>query len=358
MHAVTNCHIILIGLLLITGVCSCDVHEFPTSGLVSPDDPEVPTVVPGNRPIDPSIPTFTVHFSFEFDMDMEIYQQTLNIESRADEMKMRHTIRFYEGHDLESGGSDIPLYDYIMVCDITDTPDFTKDLKLPAGDYTCVIWSEYVSYDASDLYYNIDDFHEIYIPNKSTYTAGTDYKDGFRGVKEFSVSIDRNDVVVSLKRPFAKYEIVATDLIGYISETQGISVGNIDIGNYDVTVHYSGYTPYAYNLISGRTTDSWSGLEYTSRPAYFTANYQDLESDDDDILLASDYIFVNDRETSVDLYFEITSRSGDTIFRSTMITIPLLRSVDTVVMGTIRSESSSSGAFIDPNYEGDFNIQF
>jgi hypothetical protein len=352
----------MIGLLLMIGVCSCDVHEFPTdNGLVNPEqpeDPETPTVEPGNEIIDPSTPTYTVHFSFKYDTDMVIYPQTIDIESRAATMKMRHTIRFYSGHELESGGSDAPLYSYVFVSDISEVPDFTKYLKLPIGDYTCVIWSEYVNNDATDLYYNIADFHEIYIHNKESYTACTDYKDGFWGIEKFSVSEGSNDVVVSLKRPFAKYEIVTTDLIEYIAETQSISASNVNINDYSISVHYSGYTPCAFNLISGRSTDSWAGLWYTGKPTHFTSDYQDFKSDNDDILLASDYIFVNERETSVDLFFEISNRLGDIVFQSAKITIPLLRSVDTVVMATIRSESSSSGAIINPNYEGDFNIEF
>jgi hypothetical protein len=348
-------------MLLAIIVSSCDVHEFPAD-IVTPGDhekPELPTIVPGNEPIDPATPTYAVHFGFEYDTDMEINPYTISIESRADgTMKMRHTIRFYSGRNLDAAGTDIPLYSYVTVCDITDTPDFTKDLLLPAGDYTCVIWSEYVNNDVEDLYYNISDFHEIYITDKDNYTADTDYKDGFRGLQRFTVTEGSNSVTVSLKRPFAKYEIIATDLIDYISETQNISTGNVNISNYDIKVYYSGYTPSSFNLISNRATDSWSGLQYSGKPSYCQSNYQGLDINENDILLASDYIFVNDRETSVDLYFEIINRTGATIFQSAVITVPLLRSVDTIIIGTIGSNSSSSGAIINPDYEGSFDIIF
>ena len=105
--------------------------------------------------------------------------------------------------------------------DITDRTHLTLPLnmKLHARNYQLLIWSDIVSAETpdEDLYYNTETLVPV-IPNRSSHTGNTEYKDVFAA----SVPLDLTSYAdqwgatvetdIELTRPVARYELIATDV--------------------------------------------------------------------------------------------------------------------------------------------------
>jgi hypothetical protein len=356
MHIVKSRHIIKLFSLLLVMICSScgfTFYEFPDEDLS--DEPQ------GDE-------TRTVQFKFEFDTDWEIYAKSVALapsRARSSDKMVRHTINLYSGHDIASTGVNTPDYTYTIINDIANDLNFSTEIEMPDGQYTCLVWSDYVYEDGSDLYYNTLDFHRLSYTSQSDYQANTDDRNGFYGKKEFRVSDTGNRVTVSLKSPLARYELLVSGLSEYLAEVLGIDEDAIDINDYSVTVNYSGFMPSKFNLFSGIVSDYWSELKYSCTPCYYheSSDGVNREDYDDEVLLASDYVFVNDEESEINLYIEVLDQADNRVWKSSVFAVPLLRSCDTIVRCSFISGSSSStttissgGAVIDTEFSGEYNV--
>jgi hypothetical protein len=161
---------------------------------------------------------------------------------------------------------------------------------------------------------------------------------------------------VNLKSPLAQYELLVSGLGTYLAEALNLAAEDVDLSDYTVTVGYSGFTPSKINLFSDNVCDYWTELTYSVTPRYYQADSADANLDDE-ILLASDYVFVNTAETDISLYLEIRDKTDQLILKTSAFTIPLFRNCDTVIRGSFNTNTGSGGAIIDSEYSGEYNIQ-
>jgi hypothetical protein len=312
-------------------------------------EPDVPT----------SVQTRSVRFNFKFDTDWEISPTNITlVSSRAEEriLKVRHTINFYAGHGIAASGVNMPAYSYTIIDDVTDSPDFSADFDVLEGQYTCIVWTDYVYEDGNDLYYNTLDFHQLSYISRESYLAGNDDRNGFYGKEEFYVTASTNSVTVNLKSPLARYELLVLGLGTYLAGVLDVAVEDISISDYTVTVGYSGFTPSKLNLFSGNVCDYWSELTYRVTPRYYHEGSKGV-SNDDEILLASDYVLVDGSEAEISIYLEVRDEAENLILKSLVFTIPLIRSCNTIVRGSFSTSATSGGTVIDAEYSGTYNIQ-
>jgi hypothetical protein len=346
MHNAKSLHIIiLIGLLLSLSLSACDVHEFPM---------DISHVTPGSEEVRA---VHTVRFDFKFDTDWQVYPIGITlVASRAEDhtLKVRHTINFYAGHDLAASGVNAPDYSYTLLYDVTESLDFSTEFDIPEGQYTCLVWTDYVYEDGLDLYYNTLDFHKLGYTDLESYRTGGDDRIGFCGKEEFHATASTGSVTVNLKSPLAHYELLVSGLGTYLAGVLDLAAEDIDISDYSVTVGYSGFTPSKLNLFSGNVCDYWTDLTYSVTPRFYHEGSTDF---DDDILLASDYVFVNDSETTLSLYLEVRDKDSSLILKTSAFTLPLIRDCDTVVRGSFITNTGTGGAVIDSEYSGEYNIQ-
>lgn len=77
-------------------------------------------------------------------------------------------------------------------------------------------------------------------------------RDGFTGLGVFEVSETSTEATIDMKRPFAKFNFISTDLQGFIQEAakrkEPASVALSDLGSYTVVFRYNGFLNSAYNL--------------------------------------------------------------------------------------------------------------
>lgn len=238
--------------------------------------------------------------------------------------------------------------------------DFAIDLDLPVGDWELHVWSDAVADEgAGDLYYSTDDFTNISLIG--THSGSNDMRDAFAGNTDISVpdgfgaeTID--DIVIDLERPLARYEFIATDFTEFLEKEtdkmrSSLAVGDIsrtpDLSQYKILFAYSGYMPSSYNRFVDDAVDSSLGV-------VFEGNITPLDSGEASI--GFDHVFVNHKKGGVVVRAFLETPDGKRTAISSDITVPLSRSVNTLVKGRFLTSENKGGLDIEFDFEGDFNI--
>ena len=70
-----------------------------------------------------------------------------------------------------------------------------------------------------------------------------------------------------------------------------------------------------------------------------------------------DYVFVNGAQTTMNVAVEVRDENNNLIVTTPQIEVPIVRSKLTVVKGEFMSSTSGGGVAIDPDFDGEFNIE-
>ena len=223
-------------------------------------------------------------------------------------------------------------------------------LKLPAVQYTLVVWTDYVAAGTDiDLYYDTRDLQRVAC--RAPYAGSTDYRDCLYGTASLDLWPYRDEwnarvqVWVDMVRPLAKYELVATDVQKFLEKARRRS-GEGGEGTYTVTVSYGFYIPLGFNVLTGTPDRSEMGVTFS---APFTVTGDGSGA----CTIASDYIFVNGEEAYIPLSIEIKDDDGNGISRTTGIDVPYRRGHLTTVRGHFLTNRYGTGIGIDPDFDDD-----
>lgn len=229
--------------------------------------------------------------------------------------------------------------------------DFSLDLNIPPGDYDLWCWSDHA--DAStgkSKHYDSSDFNTI--PLSAPHVGNDDAKESFRGVTRFTVEASvyadyRKDVDIALDRPMAKYQFVSTDLEEFMEKE--MAKGNASaLEGYRVRMYYTGYLPTVYDNFQNRPVNSKTGVSFEGTI---------VPLNEKEALLGFDYLMVNGNESSVPVALEIFNPSGIKVGYVAPIDVPTQRNRLTVVKGRFLTSSATGGIGINPDFNGDFNIE-
>ena len=167
------------GLLPVSLLVACDVHEFPI-----PVEPEKRQVV----------------LNLSFDTDMPVHQ-VVDVRTRASidpqDYDMRYTVCIYRADADGTFGRVEDVRTVVAKDDVTD-PDNSIGIELEDGDYRFIAWADYV--DAGTLdhkFFNTDDFAEIALLTDS-YSGGTEFRDAFHGTADATVSAGTASIRIAL----------------------------------------------------------------------------------------------------------------------------------------------------------------
>lgn len=228
--------------------------------------------------------------------------------------------------------------------------DISLRLSLPAGDWELHVWSDAVEeHGAGDLYYNTSRFNEISLAGP--HSGSNDNRDAFAGSAEISIPASTtasppHDITVNLERPLSRYEFIATDFDEFI-ERETEKSRSPDISQYKIIFAYSGYMPSVYNRFIDGPVDSATGV-------IFTGHITPLGNGEASI--GFDHVFSNHREGGVVVRAYLENPEGQRVGISSDITVPLRRSVNTLVRGRFLTSENKGGLNIDFEFEGDYNI--
>lgn len=330
---------VLAALLLLLPLFSC-VHEWP----------EAPCVRGAKLVVRHELP-----WQF-FDYN---YKQGTRV-GKAEPVAVRYIYEVYP-----EGSTEEPVARYTQVRTDLSLADFTTTLELPAGVYDVYVWSDFIDRDTGrSLYYDATSLSAVKV--LTPYAGDTDLKDAFQGMFTASVpsSVDESVSVeceVTLRRPLTAYAFLSTDLEEFIEqETRrtGLPVMNesgdvsqspsIDFSRYRVRMRYPGYLPVEYSVFRNRPTDSATGL-------YYEGNIKVISNEE--VLLGFDYFFINGHESSVNVGIDIIDPQGETVASAASVTVPVERNRVTIVRGDFLTSKAHGGIGINPDFDGDYNIE-
>ncbi len=348
--------------VLFSALCmaGCDVHEFPEV----PESMEFKTNV--NYHLD-----FTGFIRWDHLYDDGIYEigfgeKYQNIHNQG---IVRYIIRAYPKSEKQR---TLPDYfkEYVFTRDISDGYDFDFTLDLPPGNYTIMVWSDFIRDSGDSYFYNADNFAEITL--QGDHHGNNDYRDAFCGVADVVLPADitdHGDIIldVNMQRPLAKYEFITTDLSEFINKEQtraeekiraqgeSKSPGNdavetrVNAEDYRVVIYYVGFMPNAYSMFTDKPVDSATGVLFESK----LNSLSETEAS-----VGFDYVFVDGIESAVTVQIGIYDNEGTQLSLTEPIEVPLRRSHHTVMRGMFLMSEASGGVSIDPGFDGDYNLMF
>lgn len=349
LYLTTNRLPMLLPMLLLLLLTSCDVHEFPD--------------VPEPKPTEIDLRLIAdVNFLTPFDGVNDITRSGMGAADNAVK-PTRLIIEAYE--DNNPGGELLPadIYNaepcFRQVLPLDDAAAFSDtpvELRLTLGPraYVFLAWADYCDPDSGEgLHYTADRLHSIRIRDTDTYPGNTETKDAFSANKRVDFSRYKGwenaaiEERITLTRPFARYEIIARDVEEFLQKREGGTKAARDLSSYHIEVSYRGFFPCEYNVAGNKPSDAVQGIAFSAPPADVTET---------SATLAFDYVLVNGSESSVTADILIYDENGSKVSETCGIRIPYKRNVVTRIYGDFLTRSYNSGVGIDPDYDGEYDI--
>lgn len=322
-------HYLVLSLFLLSGC----VHEYPEG--------------------EGTDPTFlTVEVALTLHLEWEAYRSRSKAAVHAADNHVRRFI-------IEVRGEGKTVHRQTVIPD-----DFAKGqtgfllpetLHLHAREYTVAVWTDYTEAGSEDgLYYDATDLNNITI--REPYTGNTDYRDCHYATIPLDLRPYRDQwnahvrLDVDMKRPLAKYHLVATDVERYL---QLQAIGNYPpVEELTATIIYEGFVPSSFNMATGSPNDAVTGVSYAkSLPV--------LPDGTDSVQLGSDLIWVNGGDTFVTVTVQIADTRGNVVSRIPGVRVDYRRGFLTTVSGNFLTAGKTGGGIhVDTEWKDDIIIEF
>lgn len=311
---------------------ACDVHEWP-------DTPEF----------------VKMHLRLSYETNITEWHHLYNgssvieqgfgdtYDNRQDYGEIRYIVRTYPISEKKRTMQDY-IQEFVFTKEISEGYDHEVTLDVLPGNYTVMVWSDLVKTNGEPHFYNADNFAEIIL--QDVHKRNTDHRDAFFGKNNITLPANSNDqktetIDICMRRPLAKFEIVANDLLEFVDLKES------ELHLYKAKILYIGYMPNTYSLFAVRPVASSIGESFESSLIKLT---------DTEVSMGFDYVFVSDKGTTVTVRIGIYDDKGQLISLSESITVPVKPDHHTLIKGKFLMQNSSNGVDIDPNWGGDYNI--
>jgi hypothetical protein len=315
---------------------SCDVHEWPDEAPVVPLYVELEHVTAWD----------TLHVPF----------------SRAGrpitDYNIRYSIRAYPLDEL-GNYSRVPVREFVFTRDMGEELDNRFFLEIPAGSYRLTAWTDYVTKDTLDHFYDTSGFYEIMLQGQ--HQGNTHLRDAFRGAKDIVLETGVMELVadtfrLGMKRPMGSYEFVCTDLQDFIDKEVrelkqnsrvDVDESDIHLEDYTVVFYYAGFMPNTFNALTDKAIDSSTGVQFRSKLSPINK---------EEASMGFDYVFVNSDESSVIMNIGLFNKDGKQLAMVSNVNVPLKRDQHTILRGKFLMADSDGGVSINPEFDGEHNI--
>lgn len=225
------------------------------------------------------------------------------------------------------------------------------NMKLHARNYQLVVWSDYVEAGSeADLYYDTQE-QLMTVYGTEPYRGNTEWKDVFCGSQELDLSDLRNvwsakvPVQMELKRPVARYELIANDVATFLRR---ISQGEVNGKKFSVRVKYNYYLPVGYNALDNIPKHALMYMQYSRT---ITAPTEDIK----ELCIGFDYVFVGNEAEKIPVTIEIVDEQSVTIAR-TSLSIPCQSGKLTQVRSAFLTADPNGGIGFNPDYDGNIEV--
>ena len=281
-------------------------------------------------------PNCTIGFQLKVQVDTDWlpqYDMTLSRAENEPDLVLKYQFQAYDAAGNLYRSFEVTRSDL-------DFNDFYVDVALHPADYTIYAWCDYCDATTGQpLFYNSSDFNKISL--LTPYQGNSEYKDAFRGQASVNPIVPESHVI-NLSRPLAKYQLLSTGLEKFENLSQILN-------DYTIKVSYPLFVPSVFNNFTNKPVDSLTGENFEGQ----------LEITSDNLaILASDFILTNGADSNVQVSVEVYDADGNLVGNTPVFDIPLLRDRTTIVTGDFLTVSGNGNVVIDPEFNGQYNIEY
>ena len=224
-------------------------------------------------------------------------------------------------------------------------------VQVPNANYRVLAWVDYANSNGSSLYYDADSYTEVKLMG-GTYAGGDPMRDAFCVAQDLPLTMLQSNraaytATLNLQRPNAYFKFIATDKDFFLKSLAGKA--SADISKYSVQISYPLFMPSTYSVMTGRATDSRTGVSFTV-PMKMLA--------DGTVDLGGDWVFASEEQNSVSVSLSFFDANGNLISSLDNLDIPVCPGKVTTVKGSLLTNGiSNNGISINPGFDGEFVIE-
>ena len=221
----------------------------------------------------------------------------------------------------------------------------TFDVRLLAKVYDFVFWADFVNEDGT-AFYNVDDLKNItYASTVSAQSLANDAADAYYKKEEVDLTQSSKSLDVTLRRPFGKIRLIATDVLdGNNKQTEIPQTVTIDFGNASI--------PTAFNAFEGKviegSTEDAGVVNFLANNETTMVNNQEKK---DVYLLGINYIFESSAIPSYSMDVTVTSDKGNIIGQRSLSSIPVQENKLTTVIGNFYTNEGSIDVVVEDSFD-------
>ena len=258
-----------------------------------------------------------------------------------------------EVYDVNDNGTGEPIYRERLVKCLDKYAPTTFNLRLvPNRDYKFVVFADFVEQGSEDdLYYDTTDLNNITAKTGAEgWNAMNEVRDAYFVSQNVKVEASL-DETLTLKRPFGKVRVIATDL-DYIA-------GYSKPGYVEITYHteplYKSFNAVNGNLNNAVMAGEELTHEYTvDKKAPYTEGYDANAAQQ---TLFADYLFAREgQQMPINFTMDVYESKGGRHIKSTNFNtqIPVQRNHLTTITGDILTTQANITIVVDDNFEDEF----
>ena len=222
----------------------------------------------------------------------------------------------------------------------------TFKARLLAKKYNFVFWADFVNEGGEDnLVYNADELTAITYADLTDRRAGQDLADAYYAVVPVDLTTAGQTMKqVTLKRPFGKIRLIATDQLSGNLQTERPSSTEVVYGNYNV--------PTTFNALTKEASGSAAAGSYIFTPQTEEYVLNGTAQNKTGYVLGYDYIFSSDEVPSYAFNVTVKSESGQIGYRE-LSNIPVAENKLTTVIGNFYTNEGALDVIVEDPFDNE-----
>ena len=229
----------------------------------------------------------------------------------------------------------------------------TFDVRLLAKTYDFVFWADFVKKEGNVEFYNVADLKNITYRNSITVQdLTTDAADAYYGTKEVNLTESNQTLQVTLRRPFGKIRLLATD------NPQNQVADELKVPASATIAFTDAKVPTTFNALTGEASEPTLSIsDYTFTATKETdpvvTGHTGLTSA---YLLGQTYFFASPSSTSYKMTVTVNNDEGGQIGYRELSGIPVNENKLTTVIGNFYTNEGSIDVIVEDQFGNDEEV--
>lgn len=232
---------------------------------------------------------------------------------------------------------------------------YLVEIDAPCGSFGLRLWADHTHPDQplGDHLYDTGNLAMVSLLTEP-YQAGASLRDAAYYFSHITHGADGTQLEMALTRPVAKYRIIAVDVKRYEEMRSKSPERYPPVDELLIEVRYEYFFPSAFNVSTGKPSDSVTGVFYCS-----TACDAVGFAPEDAVMIAHDCVLTNGSDSFVSLTLIVKDKLGAVVSSSSGVKVEYRRGhLTTIKGGFLTAGHSSGGVIVDTEWEDDIIIEF